>query len=1589
MAPVNESERSAGDKRSVRGGRSSQQIFLSCDTNTRQQTDLAGQRYGGTSLTNQFLQTNLQDVNPTITCNCQSELSCVSKALHDQRAIEFAYLQGKETGQDAIGAGWERAAAMIRTKGRRCRRTCPQVARGFAAKAAADITAPLPPPNPLGPNQPSEKSCAARIYSGGTLRKGAPHRNWKCPLKMQIVIRRNEGMTFAALARNVLASQVGRIAGWRVAREEKPARNVRRWKAERAARGKGEGAYAAIQPSSVPVADTSGSTTVVEEVAETARVHRRWRAEFDTAPRLSDKFEKDGTVCDVKKGRCRSHTFSWEVEVRKASWASQVSVNQMYMAFQSNKSGRPIFPRLLRARNEEDPDRHIRIAFFQQDGVPLHYHRDVWLLLDERYVERSIGRRGCFEYPPRSPSLLLDSYLWGTLNNNACVRHEAANTGCHWRSDCDRLSIQSHGNRTYCLSFCYTALQTMLLMSDQQRYDHSVVIMISNHLRGSNMSPVYHCDEATLNVPERYIGTRVWLPRAMLQLISRTCCTYLRVCVCVYIYFLLAARLSEAEARGMLECGQKGCGGTEREGGGKTSMENDVWYAVGVGLGRRLGKEGPRRLIIIIAGRTADPRGHSAEEGPPHDDDAGRLAPGWRGASEVWTSLPARQGVDDLPPASSHTSACRFTIIIRVDFFDIHHYAINSVICRVLQDCWDSAWSIAEEDHLIRDSIIAASPSHAGSDRATPKGRLASLYVVPALQNVRGTNATSCTLKSTSTTGFIERFFYSYNRHSGKWTNGGEAAKTTTRLRRGLILKTNNFICGRSYREGQGARALKGLSVGRARPDRMTAEGVRGEENSTLELLCPQLLRRGTNPFTPARRRGEKRLLQRFPRRLVGASPRVTSPPPPPPTHTHKERSRTSFIIHSFTVTSHFSEALLKFYFHDIPPASSKQSLTNPTGLQQKAAHRNSLRREESSSSPGTTDQNFSSGAVRAGNVGVYSGCSCVLRRLHSTCSASTPYLTYFGSAIRTTEWSVPRLNSSIAQKAATSLLTVQTNANAQLPPVSQDSPYLRKNFKSPSSAANSVFLRDPHCRRQAIHFGSDCTTDDRFLSRTYGHSIQRRINTDVSRQKMTVIIAAVHVPQNLDRFQVAIGKWAATENRFVHDSPRHKRLGLRPKLLVNTIKQSLRPLLLEKPDLLLTVKIVVNTVSFYKYDLVPTLRLGGPGSIPGVVAHRFSHVGIVPDDAAGRQVISEISHFPRPFIPALLHAHLASPTSALKISISVKVVPHKSSSSENAFQDRGTVRGAESQGRKGGSAWQGDKRKRSQDGATGENESAAVWELPDINPKRRRDHDVPRREWAMIVRGEGEAGSAVPTVCPSSDLDPNVHEGRGTPCPLPLPQSLTITMDKRGRKNALTSGSPLLTIRNQYLEDGYRPRHITSSGRGSKTPSHSSTADVVVRWLQSTRGGEKELLNNPRSCYAARGRAELGRASLEGRWITHLRPLKGGCLRRWRDWEGVAARLFEQLGGGTRSCLREKRTRRMHARKKTKHPSHRTRNSRDLFLPLSARPSALPTYTRKKGYRKKTNIVNKLLVPVGQFECAYNIIPSLGELYGPDANFY
>ncbi|KAJ8871384.1 hypothetical protein PR048_027701 [Dryococelus australis] len=64
-------------------------------------------------------------------------------------------------------------------------------------------------------------------------------------------------------------------------------------------------------------------------------------------------------------------------------------------------------------------------------------------------------------------------------------------------------------------------------------------------------------------------------------------------------------------------------------------------------------------------------------------------------------------------------------------------------------------------------------------------------------------------------------------------------------------------------------------------------------------------------------------------------------------------------------------------------------------------------------------------------------------------------------------------------------------------------------------------------------------------------------------------------------------------------------------------------------------------------------------GSFPGGTAPAFSHVGIVPDDAAGPRVFSGISCFPRLFIPELLYTHLNHPPkSRFTDSLTVALAP-------------------------------------------------------------------------------------------------------------------------------------------------------------------------------------------------------------------------------------------------------------------------------------------------------------------------------------------
>lgn len=56
--------------------------------------------------------------------------------------------------------------------------------------------------------------------------------------------------------------------------------------------------------------------------------------------------------------------------------------------------------------------------WFQHDGCPAHFARNVRELLDNRFPNRWIGRGSLFSWPPRSPDLTcLDFYLWGRIKD--------------------------------------------------------------------------------------------------------------------------------------------------------------------------------------------------------------------------------------------------------------------------------------------------------------------------------------------------------------------------------------------------------------------------------------------------------------------------------------------------------------------------------------------------------------------------------------------------------------------------------------------------------------------------------------------------------------------------------------------------------------------------------------------------------------------------------------------------------------------------------------------------------------------------------------------------------------------------------------------------------------------------------------------------------------------------------------------------------------------------------------------------------------------------------------------------------------------
>lgn len=71
---------------------------------------------------------------------------------------------------------------------------------------------------------------------------------------------------------------------------------------------------------------------------------------------------------------------------------------------------------VVEAQLEEVPLTYLASLYYQHDGAPAHYQRDVRAYLDVTFGERWIGRGGPVPWPARSPDLTpLDFYLWGEI----------------------------------------------------------------------------------------------------------------------------------------------------------------------------------------------------------------------------------------------------------------------------------------------------------------------------------------------------------------------------------------------------------------------------------------------------------------------------------------------------------------------------------------------------------------------------------------------------------------------------------------------------------------------------------------------------------------------------------------------------------------------------------------------------------------------------------------------------------------------------------------------------------------------------------------------------------------------------------------------------------------------------------------------------------------------------------------------------------------------------------------------------------------------------------------------------------------------
>jgi hypothetical protein len=97
--------------------------------------------------------------------------------------------------------------------------------------------------------------------------------------------------------------------------------------------------------------------------------------------------------------------------------------------------------------------------YFQQDGAPPHYAKTVREYLHQVFPQHWFGRRGCIEWPPRSPDMTpMDFFFWGVVKNKVYERNpHTVNELKDYISD---AFTEIDGDRNLCRTVCQSVLDS-------------------------------------------------------------------------------------------------------------------------------------------------------------------------------------------------------------------------------------------------------------------------------------------------------------------------------------------------------------------------------------------------------------------------------------------------------------------------------------------------------------------------------------------------------------------------------------------------------------------------------------------------------------------------------------------------------------------------------------------------------------------------------------------------------------------------------------------------------------------------------------------------------------------------------------------------------------------------------------------------------------------------------------------------------------------------------------------------------------------------------------------------------------------------